>query len=154
MWFLVYWYNKQLCNLKCLISLDASTIWQFGKDGTGNLFNFLQESKIMWLKFSIQVYQAYECHKVHHPSKFGEDKTSKISYIRNAPESWIICQCQGNSKSFPFYLFGQKFSTVCPFVNRSNYAYAFRKCLWLIQSEFRRPKFCRIVQILTGTEIS
>lgn len=37
MWFLVYWYNKQLCNLKCLISLDASTIWQFGKDETGNL---------------------------------------------------------------------------------------------------------------------
>lgn len=109
MWFLVYWYNKQLCNLKCLISLDASTIWQFGKDGTGNLFNFLQESKIIWLKFSIQVYQAYECHNVHNPSKFGEDKTSKISYIRNAPESWIICQCQGNSKSFPFYLFGQSF---------------------------------------------
>lgn len=52
------------------------------------------------------------------------------------------------------HLFGQKFSTVCPFVNRSNYAYAFRKCLWLIQSEFCRPKFCRIVQILTGTEIS
>lgn len=24
----------------------------------------------------------------------------------------------------------------------------------IIQSEFRRPKFCRIVQILTGTEIS
>lgn len=85
---------------------------------------------------------------MHHPSKFGEDTTSK-TFDKNLN---YICRHQGNGNSFPPYLCMDKvFSSL-----HVNLSAEVSKYLYGLYSrtEFLRWRFCRIVQIITGTEIS